>query len=262
MSAKYLGATFDLHGGGIDNIFPHNECEIAQSEAAHHQLFARFWLLGGSLTVDGVKMSKSLGNFLTIKDALRRWKPEAIRFFILSGHYRNPIDFSDGALEAAAKGWERLVAPALAVRERLRASGLGDGSSGEVTAALAEAKAQCLAALNDDFNAPAAIAALFDLAKVINTLLNGETAPGRATLEAIDAFYREMGGQVLGLLPAQATAAVDAEREAGLIRLLLQMRTEARARKDFAQSDAIRDRLKDLGVLLEDGKDGTTWKFV
>ena len=116
MSTKYLGPTFDLHGGGIDNIFPHNECEIAQSEAATGQLFARYWLLGGSLTVDGVKMSKSLGNFTTIKDALKRYKPEALRFFILSGHYRNPIDFSDGALEAASKGWERLAAPALTVR--------------------------------------------------------------------------------------------------------------------------------------------------
>ena len=262
MSAKYLGATFDIHGGGIDNIFPHNECEVAQSEAAHHQPFARFWLLGGSLTMDGVKMSKSLGNFLTIKDALKRWRPEALRFFILSGHYRNPIDFSDEALEAAAKGWERLAAPALAVRERLRAPALAGGSDGEVTAALAEARTQFLAALNDDFNAPAALAALFDLAKVVNTLLNSERAPGRATLEAIDAFYRELGGQVLGVIPEQAGSAASAEREAGLIRLLLQMRAEARTRKDFAQSDTIRDRLKDLGVILEDGKDGTTWKFV
>jgi cysteinyl-tRNA synthetase len=235
---------------------------VAQSETAHHQPFARFWLLGGSLTMDGVKMSKSLGNFLTIKDALKRWRPEAVRFFILSGHYRNPIDFSDEALEAAAKGWERLAAPALAVRERLRAPALAGGSDGEVTAALAEARTQFLAALNDDFNAPAALAALFDLAKVVNTLLNSERAPGRATLEAIDAFYRELGGQVLGVIPEQAGSAASAEREAGLIRLLLQMRAEARTRKDFAQSDTIRDRLKDLGVILEDGKDGTTWKFV
>ena len=127
MSIKYLGATFDIHGGGIDNIFPHNECEIAQAEAATQQTFANYWLLGGSLTVDGVKMSKSLGNFTTIKDALKRYKPEALRFFILSGHYRNPIDFSDGALEAASKGWERLTAPALAVRERLRSPAAAAG---------------------------------------------------------------------------------------------------------------------------------------
>jgi len=262
MATKYLGKTFDIHGGGLDNIFPHNECEIAQAEAATQQPFARYWLLTGSLTVDGVKMSKSLGNFLTIKEALKRYKPEALRFFILSGHYRNPIDFSEGALEAARLGWERLVAPALAVGERLRSPALPDGASGEITGSVAETRSRCLAALNDDFNAPAAIAALFDFSKVVNTLLNAETAPARPALEAIDTLYRELGGQVLGIIPEQALSAVNAEREAGLIRLLIEMRAQARQRKDFAQSDAIRDRLRDLGVVLEDGKEGTVWKFI
>jgi cysteinyl-tRNA synthetase len=262
MATKYLGKTFDIHGGGLDNIFPHNECEIAQAEAVTHQPFARHWLLTGPLTVDGVKMSKSLGNFITIKDALTRYKPEALRFFILSGHYRNPIDFSDEALEAARQGWERLVAPALAVRERLRSPALPDGASGEITSSVAETRSRFLAALNDDFNAPAAIASLFDFSKVVNTLLNAETSPARPALEAIDALYRELGGQVLGIIPEQALAAVNAEREAGLIRLLIEMRAQARQRKDFAQSDVIRNRLRDLGVVLEDGKEGTVWKFV
>ena len=261
MATKYLGETFDIHGGGVDNIFPHNECEIAQAEAATGRPFARYWLLGGSLTVDSVKMSKSLGNFLTIKDALKHYKPEALRFFILSGHYRSPIDFSDEALEAASKGWERMTAPALAVRERLRSPALPDGNDANVAAAIAETKSKFVEALNDDFNAPAAIAALFDFSRVVNTLLNAETAPGRATLEAADALYRELGGQVLGILPEQATTSASAEREAGLIRVLVQLRAEARKRKDFAQSDAIRDQLKGLGVILEDGKDGTTWKI-
>jgi len=206
-------------------------------------------------------MSKSLGNFLTIKDALQKYKPEALRFFILSGHYRNPIDFSEEALEAASKGWERATAPALAVRERLRSPALPDAFGDAFAAAIAETKSQFLQAMNDDFNAPAAIAALFDFGKVVNTLLNAETPAGRATLEAVDALYREIGGQVLGILPQPGAAVANAEREAGLIRLLVELRAEARRRKDFAASDAIRDRLKALGVSLEDGKDGTTWKL-
>jgi cysteinyl-tRNA synthetase len=261
MATKYLGPTFDIHGGGIDNIFPHNECEIAQAEAATHQIFARYWLLTGSLTLDGVKMSKSLGNTLTIKVALKRWKPEAVRFFILSGHYRNPIDFSDEAVEAAAKGWERAVSPARAVGERLRSPNLPEGTSADVASALAEIKASFVAAMDDDFNAPAAVAALFELSRLSNTLLNADAAPSRAALEAVAALYGELGGQVLGILPKASAASGSAEREAGLIRLLIEMRAEARARKDFKQSDAIRDRLKALGVILEDGKDGTTWKI-
>jgi cysteinyl-tRNA synthetase len=261
MSTKYLGQTFDIHGGGLENIFPHNECEIAQAEAATHQQFARYWLLTGSLTLNGVKMSKSLGNVLTIKDALRRWKPPALRFFVLSSHYRNPVDFSEDALEAASKGWERAIGPALAVRERLRSPALPDGANDDVAAAVVEAKSKFVEAMEDDFNAPAAIAVLFDFAKVVNTLLAAEAEPGRASLQAVDQFYRELAGEVLGVLPEAAAASANAEREAGLIRLLIEMRAEARRRKDFAASDAIRDRLKALGVILEDGKEGTTWKI-
>ena len=265
MATKYLGQTFDMHGGGIDNIFPHNECEVAQAEAATGQPYARFWLLGGSLTVDGVKMSKSLGNFTTIKDLLKRFKPEALRFFILSGHYRNPIDFSDTALEAASKGWERLVGPALAVRERLRAAPAADGAAAEVEGLVADTRQRALAALDDDFNAPAALAALFDFSRGVNALLNveGGATPNRAALEAIDSLYREIGGQVLGIVPEQAAADTGrAEREAGLIRLLIALRAEARQRKDYALADSIRDRVKETGVVLEDGKEGTTWRTV
>ena len=263
MATKYLGQTFDIHGGGIDNIFPHNESEVAQAEAATGQPYAKFWLLGGSLTVDGVKMSKSLGNFTTIKDLLKRYKPEALRFFIFSGHYRNPIDFSDTALEAASKGWERLVAPALAVRERLRSAPASDQGGAAVAALVQETKARALAALSDDFNAPAALAALFDLSRAVNTLLNGDTPPDRAALEALDALYREIGGQVLGIVPEQMAADTGrAEREAGLIRLLITLRAEARQRKEYAVADSIRDRAKALGVVLEDGKDATTWRTV
>ncbi len=263
MATKYLGETFDLHGGGVDNIFPHNECEIAQSEAAFGQPFANYWLLTGSLTLDGVKMSKSLGNVLTVKDALARWRPEAIRFFILSGHYRSPIDFSGDAIDAAAKGWERATAPANLLRERLRSPDLPDGGAAGVAPALAEIKTRFVEAMSDDFNSPVALSGLFELSKLANSLLNTEPAAGRGALEAVLALYEELGGQVLGVLPAAslAGAGANAEREAALIRLLIEMRAEARARKDFAASDKIRDRLKDSGVILEDGKAGTTWKL-
>jgi cysteinyl-tRNA synthetase len=252
MSIKYLGNGFDIHGGGIDNIFPHNECEIAQAEAATGEQFARYWLLGGSLTVDSVKMSKSLGNFTTIKDLLKKYKPEALRFFILSGHYRNPADFSDTALEAASKGWERLTAPALAVRERLRTAGASSAADQAALDLAAETKRRCLEALDDDFNAPMALAAFFDYARGVNTLLSADVPPGQAGLAALDAVYREIGGEVLGIVPAQAAGgAANAERESGLIRLLIELRAQARQRKDFAQADVIRDQAKALGVVLE-----------
>ena len=262
MSTKYLGETFDIHGGGTENIFPHNECEIAQAEAATGKPFARYWLLSGSLTRDGVKMGKSLGNSLTIQQALQTHRPEVLRFFILSGHYSNPIDYSEAALEAARKGWERLSAPALALRERLRSPGLAATGGEEIKTALDEVRASFVEAMDDDFNAPAAIAVLFDLSKLANTQLYTEITPTRPALEAIDAVFRELGGQVLGLIPEQAAVSVNAEREVGLIRLLIEMRAAARQRKDFAQGDAIRDRLKALGVALEDGKEGTTWKIL
>jgi len=261
MATKYLGETFDIHGGGVDNIFPHNECEIAQSEAATGKPFANYWVLGGSLTLDGVKMSKSLGNVLTIKDALQRWRPEAIRFFTYSAHYRSPIDFSEEALAAATRGWERAIGPALAVRNRLRSPALPEGDATEVTPALDDLKQQFIEAMNDDFNIPVAVSVLFDLAKLTNNLLTAEPPPGRGSLEAVEALYRELAGQVLGLLPETTAAGANAEREAELIRLLIELRAEARARKDFAASDRIRDRLKALGITLEDGKSGTTWKL-
>lgn len=260
MATKYLGETFDLHGGGVDNIFPHNECEIAQSEAATGKPFSNYWLLTGSLTVAGVKMSKSLGNFVTLKDLLKKHRPEAVRFFVLSGHYRSPIDFSNEALEAAGKGWERLAGPVLAVRERLRDPNLPTGSDPALLKFIDEVRAQFIETMNDDFNTPAAMAGLFDFNKTVNTLLNGEAPMPRETLEALEAFYHEVGGQVLGVIPNQTTGSVNAEREAGLIRLLIDLRAEARKRKDFAIGDSIRTRLSDLGVTLEDGKDGTTWK--
>ncbi|MCP4363162.1 MAG: cysteine--tRNA ligase [Chloroflexi bacterium] len=260
MANKYLGATFDIHGGGIDNIFPHNECEIAQSEAAHGETFARYWMLAGSLTLDSVKMSKSLGNSVTINEALTKWRPEAIRAFMLSSHYSNPIDFSNEAVEAATKGWQRLWGAVTLVREQLRQAPEGDISS-ETSLMLDATKAAFIEKMDDDFNAPAAVAALQDLTRQVNGMINEQGPQTKGTLTAVDQLYRELGGDVLGIIPDQAEASVDAEREDGLIRLLIDLRAQIRANKDWEMADQIRNQLKELGVVLEDRANGTIWKI-
>jgi cysteinyl-tRNA synthetase len=260
MATKYLGVTFDIHGGGIDNIFPHNECEIAQSEAAHGEPFARYWMLTGSLTLDGVKMSKSLGNTLTIQEALARWRPEAIRAFILSSHYSNPIDFSDTAVEAAQKGWRRLWGAVTLAREQQRGAPAGPVDAA-VQALLDAAEADFIARMDDDFNAPAALAVLQEFTRKVNALLNEGGPQTRGSLEAIDRLYRRLGGDVLGIIPDAEARSSDAAREEGLVRLLVDLRAQARARKEWQTADFIRNQLKELGVILEDRPDGAIWKI-
>jgi len=268
MAQKYLGDTFDINGGGVDNIFPHNECEIAQSEAANGVEFARYWMLVGSLTVPDefgipVKMSKSLGNFYTVKDALKLHRPEVLRTFILGGHYRNPIVFSLDALEAASKGWERLYGAVRLTREKMRTAPPGDAGNA-FQEVLDRTRQQFIAAMDDDFNAPGALAALYDLTREVNILLNSGQEVGQNVLSAIDATYRSLGGDVLGIVPEDIAAGVDAaaaERQDGLIRLLIDMRAQARAARDFATADRIRNELAALGITLEDRPDGTIWRL-
>ena len=259
MATKYLGETFDIHGGGLENIFPHNECEIAQAEAATGQTFARYWLLNNMITVDGVKMGKSLGNFTTIKQALAEYDPLVLRFFILSSHYRSPTDFSQVALEGASKGLDRLLGTVRALRERLGTTAEGDLDP-DLAALLQSHKDRFLEAMDDDFNAPKAIGVLFDLAREVNRRLNEEAPLNQASLRAIDDLYRELGGQILGLVPDMLPQQSGAGLEADLMRLLIEMRQEARQDKNWAQADAIRDRLTELGIALEDGSQGTTWR--
>jgi cysteinyl-tRNA synthetase len=263
MATKYLGQPFDIHGGGLENIFPHNECEVAQTEAATGQPFCNYWLLNNMVTVDGIKMGKSLGNAIPLKELFKRHSSMTLRFFVLSSHYRSPIDFSEPALEAAARGLERLTSTVAAVRDRLRDS-RDDGADPEFMERLEGARSQFEEAMNDDFNSPRAIAALFDLGHDVNTHLNSRPA-SRATLESIDGAYRRMAEDALGIRLAEqapgGAAQADQSRLDGVVRILLDMRQEARKTRDWARADTIRNRLAELGIALEDGSDGTRWRL-
>jgi len=268
MAKKYLGPTFDIHGGGVDNIFPHNECEIAQSEAANGVDFARYWMLVGSLMVPdpdnpeiAVKMSKSLGNFITISEALAKHRPEVIRSLILSGHYSSPLTISEASFEAARSGWERLLGAVRLTRERQRSA--PEGEAGNAFASVITATREKFnAAMDDDFNAPLALASLYDFTREVNGLLNNQAEIGQVTLAAIQSLYDDLGGGVLGIIPSKLASSQNAEREDGLIRLLIDMRARARAAKNFAEADRIRDELARLGIALEDRPAGTLWRAI
>jgi cysteinyl-tRNA synthetase len=257
MSMKYLGETFDIHGGGLENQFPHHECEIAQSEAATGAPFVKYWLHNNMVTVDGRKMGKSLGNFTTLKDAFAKWSPEVVRFFVLQSHYRSTLDFSAAAVEGAGKGLERLTNARRNLRDRIRAAPAeGQGAPLEP----ARYKAAFLAAMDDDFNTPQAIAVLFDLARDVNQLLTSAAAYSAASLQSIEDLFEELEGTVLGIAPAQEHGNKAEGREPELIKLIVDLRKEIRAQRLWALSDRIRDGLARLGIVLEDRKEGTTWK--
>ena len=266
MARKYLGATFDIHGGGIDNIFPHNESEIAQSECANDAEFARYWMLVGSLLVpdeDGnaIKMSKSIGNVVTITDALERFRPEMIRMFMESIHYSNPMVYEESSMEAAARGWERMYNAVRLLRRAMNTAPDGSGDSSAILTRVNETRAAFNAAMDDDFSSPQALAVLQEFTRDVNTLLNSGQTVGLGVLSEIDNLYKSLGGDVLGIIPATEEAAGgDASREAALIEMLIASRAQARADKNWAESDRIRDELAKIGVVLEDRADGTIWK--
>jgi len=266
MAKKYLGANFDIHGGGIDNIYPHNENEIAQSESANDVGFANFWMLTGSLNVldpdEGipVKMSKSLGNYITIKDALEAYRPQELRYFILTSHYSNPVVYSDEALASAKSGWERLMNALRLLRQQMNSAPESDAGAGFLERLVA-ARAEFNSVMDDDFNSPRGIAVLQDLTRDVNTLLNSETEVGVSTLAAIEETYTALAGDVLGLAPAESVEGGDGQREGALIEMLIEMRARARADRDYTRSDQIRDQLAALGINLEDRADGTVWKL-
>jgi cysteinyl-tRNA synthetase len=256
MSMKYLGETFDIHGGGLDNQFPHHECEIAQSVCSTGRPFARYWIHNNLVTVNGQKMSKSLGNFTTLKDLFKTFHPLVVRFFILQSHYRSTLDFSEQAMQGAKAGFERLLNAVRAVRQSMSAP-----VSGAPAFDTTPYRDRIIEALNDDLNTPQAIAVLFDLSKEINSRLaaSGISSEG---LAAADEVFRMLGGSVLGIIPERMAAQSEADGgdEAKIIQLLIDVRNEARASKNFQISDRIRDGLKSIGIVLEDRKDGTGWK--
>ncbi|HPZ72130.1 MAG TPA: class I tRNA ligase family protein, partial [Peptococcaceae bacterium] len=273
-STKYLGSTFDIHAGGLDLVFPHHENEIAQSEALHDAPMAQYWLHNGFITVNEQKMSKSLGNFFLLREIFQKYAPQVVRFYLLSTHYRSPLDFDDQKLQEAEKGLERLVNAARLLEETLkREAGAKDQLSPETWQAFKEEIARIeeafSEAMNDDFNTALAIAALFDLARAVNgfNASLGEVAilgpQERAALEEAQTKYHQLAG-ILGLElhsskqgGKEASALTDS-----LIELLIKVRQEARQRKDYQTADLIRDDLKKLGVILEDTPQGVRWRFM
>ncbi|AOV17353.1 cysteine--tRNA ligase [Acidihalobacter aeolianus] len=251
MSIHALGPHFDIHGGGLDLQFPHHENEIAQSEAATCQHFVNYWMHNGFVRINEEKMSKSLGNFFSLREMLARYRPEAVRYFLLSSHYRSSLNYTDEQLDAANAALTRLytamrgVVPAANVSPRVRET----------------YESRFFAAMDDDFNTPVAIAVLFDLVRALNKARDESVA---VTAE-LAALLREMGG-VLGLLQSPPEAYLQGTSDAfGVISdeaidALLEARRAARAARDFARADEIRDELAAAGVLLEDGPTGTTWR--
>ena len=256
MSNKYLGETFDIHGGGLENVFPHHECEIAQSESAHGRQFARYWMHNNMITVDGVKMGKSLNNFITIKDILKKYDPLAIRYFILMSHYRSTLDFSDAALEAAEKGYKKLQTAYLRLVEALREA----PEQSSVALPVEEYQAAFRSAMNDDFNTPQAIAALFDFFTRVNKTLDQAEKPARLQIESALQVLGETAGDVLGLLDmGSAAQGQSGEKFAELMEVLLKLRQDLRGEKNFAMSDKIRDELQKIGITIKDTPQGATW---
>ena len=261
MAAKYLGEGFDIHGGGQDLIFPHHENELAQSECALGAgTFARYWMHNGFVSVNREKMSKSLGNFFTVREVMEKFPAPVLRYFLTSAQYRSPIDFSDQTLTQAQAAYERLHLGALGITRALATP--VDKASTETAdalrALLAHAEDDFRTAMDEDFNTPQALAVLFELVGESNRLITGGTNEAtRAALTEAHALLLRLAG-VLGIT-LQAEEATDTLAPK-LMELLISLRAQARKEKNFALSDAIRDRLAEIGILLEDTARGTEWR--
>jgi cysteinyl-tRNA synthetase len=259
MSMKYLGETFDIHGGGMDNQFPHHECEIAQSEAVTGKPFVKYWIHNNLVTVDGKKMSKSFGNFVTLKDAFIKYDPLVVRFFILQSHYRSTLDFSDEALQGARTGYEKLLTTIRNLREELQKAESEKRNEG-ISFDLSLYKKRFMEAMNDDFNAPLAMGVIFELSRETNQALNSEQKLSIDFLRQIDMCFSELGGRILGIIPEQISTKKDGENiESQLIDIHIKVRQQAKQEKVWWAADLIRKELEALGIRLEDKKDGTIW---
>ena len=259
MSTRYLGETFDIHGGGMDLMFPHHECEIAQSVAACGHDAARYWMHNNMITINGQKMGKSLGNFITFEQLTtgnhpllaQAYSPMTIRFFILQAQYRSTLDFSNEALQAAEKGYERLM-KAMKTLSKLKAS---EKSSVDIS----DIEPRCKAAMDDDLNSPIVISVLFDAVRLINQIYDGQQTISAADL---DELRRVMHLYVFDILGLRDDLAGDTNRLLGqLIDTVWDIRMQAKQAKDWATSDRIRDSLTALGIKVKDRKDGSDWEL-
>ncbi|MFQ5868209.1 MAG: cysteine--tRNA ligase [bacterium] len=259
MSMGYLGASFDIHGGGQDLIFPHHENEIAQSEAATRKPFVSYWLHNGFVTVDRKKMSKSLGNFFTLKEIYEKYPPDVVRFFLISQYYRSPIDFSDDKLEEARKSLERFHNTLENIEfllKGLKAEKKSSLPKGE-DSSLLEAKEKFITAMDDDFNTGRALGYIFDLAGKANKIIS-ERRPDLSFLLSAERALRGVGS-LLGFVKEKAIekAGIDEFQ----IEKLIEQRNAARGRKDWEKADKIRIDLQKIGIILEDTPVGTRWKY-
>lgn len=253
MSKKYLGDEIDIHAGGEDLVFPHHENEIAQSEAANGKTFARYWMHNAFLNIDNKKMSKSAGNFFTVRDISEKYDLQVLRFFMLSAHYRSPLNFSADLMEAAKNGLERIVTAAEKLRD-LQSKATGELTEAEKTS-LEEAKgfmAKYEEAMEDDFNTADAISAIFEMVKFTNTNANVDSSKAY-----VDALYTQLNNMadICGLILEKKAEILDEE-----IEKLIQERQDARKAKNFARADEIRNQLLEQGIVLEDTREGVKWK--
>jgi len=259
MSAKYLGEQFDIHGGGMDLQFPHHECEIAQSTAANGKESVKYWMHNNMITINGQKMGKSLGNFITLNEFFdgshkileKAYSPMTVRFFILQAHYRSTVDFSNEALQAAEKGLDRLLS-AIQTLDKIKAS---KTSSVDIEAI----EIKCYDAINDDLNTPITIAHLFEGVKVINSIKDGKETISENDLQALKKLYYTFVFEILGFENEQESAEKSVDITSGLMDFILDIRKTAKDNKDWTTSDKIRDQMKELGIEIKDGKDGAEW---
>ncbi|MCU4165542.1 cysteine--tRNA ligase [Carboxylicivirga caseinilyticus] len=261
MSARYLGEEFDIHGGGMDLLFPHHECEIAQSTVAHGHTPARYWMHNNMITINGQKMGKSLGNFITLEQFFtgehelleQAYSPMTIRFFIMQAHYRSTLDFSNEALQAAQKGMERLL-EGCAKMDKIKAGSQSDFN-------IAELSEKCYSAISDDLNTPILIAHLFEGVKWINTLVDKNASVTEDDLTALKLLMNTMVFDILGLKANQTQGGGNDALLSETVNLLLNLRVEAKANKDWATADKIRNELQTMGIVIKDTKDGFEWEI-
>ena len=258
MSKKYLGEKFDIHGGGMDLVFPHHEAEIAQSNASNGCDPANYWMHNNMITVDGKKMGKSLGNFINLEEFFngshdkleRAYAPMTIRFFILQAHYRSTVDFSNEALQAAEKGFTKLMN----AMETLGQISASENSTYDVNAL----QEKCYTAMNDDFNTPILIAHLFDGVRIINSVKDGKESLNAADLEQLKTIFNTFITDILGFISHKESNTNDLTNE--VMELVLQLRGNAKKSKDFDTADLIRNELDKVGIQIKDGREGSSWE--